>query len=94
MRGVCYDCGRAYGNEYGFPDLIVPDELWERISPTGDRGGLLCPSCICRRAYDAGINNGRAEFMSGPFCYDHIAQSKTLKTLDTVDAESRSVRPV
>ena len=29
-------------------DLIVEDELWEKIKPPGEskRGGLLCPLCI------------------------------------------------
>ena len=64
--GACYDCGRRYGDKYGFPDLVVPHEIWKQISPTGDEGGLLCPSCMCRRAYEAGIETW-AWFMSGPF---------------------------
>jgi len=63
----CYGCGRPYGDEYGFPDLVVPNEIWGQISPTHDEGGLLCPSCICKRAYDAGIINATAIFRSGPF---------------------------
>jgi len=62
----CYDCGREYGDEYGFPDLIIPDHAWKSISPTKDEGGLLCPSCICKRLFDAGINNIEGSFMSGP----------------------------
>lgn len=64
---ACYDCGRPYGDEYGFPDLVVPHEVWNNdISPTGDEGGLLCPSCMCKRAYDAGVQCV-AVFRSGPF---------------------------
>lgn len=51
---ACHDCGREYGAEYGFPDLVVPVDVWKKISPTGDEGGLLCPSCMCQCAYDAG----------------------------------------
>ncbi len=65
MRGCCFDCGRSYGNEYGFPDLIIPNGDWQHISPSGDSGGLLCPSCICRRLTDAGICT-TGEFRSGP----------------------------
>ncbi len=62
---ACYDCGRAYGDEFGFPDLVMPYEVWKQISPTGDEGGLLCPSCICRRLHAANIRTvGR--FRSGP----------------------------
>lgn len=62
----CYDCGRPYGDEFGFPDLLIPNHVWNRISPTGDDGGLLCPSCICARLYKAGVKSIPGAFMSGP----------------------------
>ena len=71
---ACEDCERPYGDEHGFPDLVVPHEVWERISPTRDSGGLLCPSCICRRAHDAGIANVSAAFRSGPFVNSRAEQ--------------------
>lgn len=61
----CHDCSRPYGDEHGFPDLIIPYDAWRRISPTGDDGGLLCPSCICKRLHAAGITCEGA-FVSGP----------------------------
>lgn len=61
----CYECGRDYGADTGFPDLIIEKEAWRAISQTGDDGGLLCPSCICRRLQEAGITTTGA-FMSGP----------------------------
>ncbi len=67
---VCYDCHRLYGDEYGFPDLVLPNGTWDAISPTGNEGGLLCPSCICKRLADRGIENVPAVFMSGPCCMD------------------------
>lgn len=67
MQGCCIDCGRKYGDEHGFPDLVVPAYAWMRLSPTGDEGGLLCPSCMCRRAHDAGLSEVEAIFTSGPF---------------------------
>lgn len=60
----CFDCERPYDNP-GFPDLVIPNEVWRQISPTGDDGGLLCPSCICARLERAGIRCEGA-FMSGP----------------------------
>ena len=63
----CHDCGRPYGDKHGFPDLVVSFDVWKRISPTGDEGGLLCPSCICKRVHDAGITSCAAGFKSGPF---------------------------
>ncbi len=42
----CNACGKTY-----CVDLVVPDELWERIKPDGKPvgAGLLCPSCIGTR---------------------------------------------
>ncbi len=68
MQAVCFDCERPYGDEHGFCDLVVPNDVWETISPTKDSHGLLCPSCMVRRAYAAGVNNVQASFNSGPFC--------------------------
>lgn len=73
LPAVCHDCGRPYGDEHGFPDLLVPDDVWLRISPHGGIGGLLCPSCICKRVYDAGLDRVEARFTSGPLAeiYEH-----------------------
>lgn len=66
----CNDCGRPYGDEYGFPDLVVPDEVWDQIHERSP-GGLLCPSCMCFRAHKLGLENVSSSFKSGPFCrYD------------------------
>ena len=46
VGACCFDCLRAYGT---FPDLIVSNDLWNIISPTGDEGGILCPSCLLSR---------------------------------------------
>lgn len=62
---ACQDCKRPYGSENGFPDLIIPFWAWKEISPSGDDGGLLCPSCICKRLHDKAIRCEGA-FMSGP----------------------------
>lgn len=69
MQGCCYDCGRRYGDAYGFPDLIIPNDVWLEISPLGDEGGLLCPSCICRRLYLKNIKTS-GKFTSGPLCQE------------------------
>lgn len=43
----CYDCRMKYSE---FPDMIIPDDLWELINPTYHEGaGLLCPTCIANR---------------------------------------------
>ena len=65
-QGVCYDCGRKYGGEFGFPDLLIPNWVWKEIGPTGGQGGLLCPSCIIRRCVLQGIEC-EARWASGPF---------------------------
>lgn len=71
----CYDCGRQYGNEYGFCDLIVPNEIWLQISPTGNEGGLLCPSCIVRRCTQLDIEC-KAKFTSGPFSENTVSHGE------------------
>ena len=46
-KGRCYDCRLKY-NE--FPDMIIPNDLWELINPTEHKGaGILCPTCIANR---------------------------------------------
>ncbi len=62
----CYDCGRAYGNEHGFPDLLVQKDVWNKIGPTGHEGGLLCPSCMIHRIVNLGLTDVAACFVSGP----------------------------
>lgn len=62
----CNDCGRPYGDEHGFPDLMISNKIWEQISPTGDGGGLLCPSCMCKRLYLSGFRDVMGAFLSGP----------------------------
>lgn len=49
MPCICQGCHRPY-----YVDLMVPDDLWERIKPEGKPpgGGLLCPSCIGWRIED------------------------------------------
>ena len=67
MKPECYDCGLDY-NDSGFADLVVPHDVWNNaISPTGDEGGLLCPTCMVRAAVRSGLNEVRAVFRSGPF---------------------------
>lgn len=65
-HGACFQCGRRYGDEYGFPDLMIGDKAWEQIMPERpEGGGLLCPSCICYRLHEAGIKT-IGYFASGP----------------------------
>lgn len=63
-KTTCEDCDRPYTSG-GFPDLIIPYAAWREISTNGDDSGLLCPSCICQRLSDKGIQCEGA-FMSGP----------------------------
>lgn len=53
----CYDCGLEYDSA-SWIEAIVPNEIWEIISPTYHKGaGLLCISCIARRCVEAGLND-------------------------------------
>jgi len=51
--GGCYDCGLDY-QDPGWIEAIVPDKIWNEISPTGDQAGLLCITCISRRLVEKG----------------------------------------
>ena len=64
LPAVCFDCGREYGEEHGFPDLVIPDWAWQQVAPV-DGDGLLCPSCLCARLHHAGIQCPGV-FRSGP----------------------------
>lgn len=64
IGACCYDCRRAYGT---FPDLILPKSVWFIIGPTGDEGGILCPSCICERMDRHGMCSVPYYWGSGPF---------------------------
>ena len=79
----CDDCKRPYGDEYGFPDLVIPDDVWQRISSTSSEGGLLCPSCICKRLHDAQINCS-SRFTSGP-----LAKPTRAKVMPLLNMQSR-----
>lgn len=65
----CLDCGAEYGGPR-FPDLVLPHDVWAKISPNGDEGGLLCPCCINARLAAAGISNVFGRFVSGPLAID------------------------
>ncbi len=46
MSCTCQGCGKQY-----YVDLIVPDNVWEKIKPDGkaDGAGLLCGACIMNK---------------------------------------------
>lgn len=45
---VCEDCGLPYA-EFGL-DTTVPNSQWHDIHPENDGGGVLCASCMVKRA--------------------------------------------
>jgi len=49
----CYECGLDY-QDPGWIEAIIPDKIWNEISPTGDQAGLLCITCISRRLVKKG----------------------------------------
>lgn len=46
MSCLCQSCGDKYK-----VDIVIPDELWEKINPEGkaEGAGLLCGVCIFKR---------------------------------------------
>lgn len=64
----CYDCGLPYGSD-AWADFVIPDSAWLQISPTDQGGGVLCVSCMIKRAVAVGLEV-KGSFTSGPFA-DH-----------------------
>lgn len=79
----CEDCQRPY-DDGGFPDFIIPYEAWRQISTTGDDGGLLCPSCICKRLHSKGIRCTGA-FMSGPIISVSQEMMMALRRIENIE---------
>jgi len=54
---ACYDCRLPYpeGN-----DCVIDNEIWDRISPTGGEGGILCANCMIGRLHFLDIYNVEA----------------------------------
>ena len=52
----CHDCGLCYGDD-GWIECMVPDDVWRAIGYTGDASGILCMTCIARRAKRAGLRD-------------------------------------
>jgi len=52
----CYDCGLEYGGD-AWIEAVIPDKVWEVISPSHNQGGILCISCIARRLTEYGFKN-------------------------------------
>lgn len=50
----CYDCGLRYGDD-GWIECMVPNDVWLKIGHTGDLSGILCITCIARRAKRLGL---------------------------------------
>lgn len=41
---LCQGCGKRYK-----VDLMIPDEVWEKIYPNKNGGGMLCGVCIMKK---------------------------------------------
>ncbi|MFA5458046.1 MAG: hypothetical protein WC261_10490 [Synergistaceae bacterium] len=52
----CYDCGFDY-EDPGWIEAIIPDQIWNEISPTKDQGGILCILCISKRLAEKGYKD-------------------------------------
>ena len=53
---TCYDCCIEYGGP-GWIEAIIPNKVWEKISPSENMGGILCVNCISRRLAEKGYEN-------------------------------------
>lgn len=86
MGASCYDCGLEYGGS-AWSDVVVLPDIWRKISPTGDEGGLLCFNCMCDRLSHLGLGGVAMQITSGPF------SANTTNDKEQVMAEQSSSRP-
>lgn len=52
----CYDCGKPYGED-DWIEAVIPNKIWDEISPYKNQGGILCISCIAKRLKKAGYKD-------------------------------------
>lgn len=65
----CHDCGCAY-DAPEWVEAVVPHETWDKISPTGGHAGLLCVTCMAKRAAKLGLTDIPTKVWSGPFVFE------------------------
>jgi len=78
---ACYDCGLGYGAP-GWMDTHVPNDVWQKISPTGHEGGILCISCMARRCEALGLRDVSLMITSGPFARQRRTEPPRAHTED------------
>ena len=78
---TCYDCGLLYSGP-AWCDVVLSDEDWPSISPTGDLGGVLCFNCIARRLTVAGREGVPMQVTSGPFARTNNGGRRDWRTAD------------
>jgi hypothetical protein len=61
----CYQCRLPYEGDH-WVEAVVPHHVWERISPTGDSGGILCVSCMALRLTELGLRPTLTLITAGP----------------------------
>lgn len=65
MSARCHGCGLDYTSP-AWADVVIPDEIWRRISPDGEGNGVLCFNCMNRRLVRKGLDNVPCSIKSGP----------------------------
>lgn len=63
---TCRGCGFRYGED-GWIEAVIPDDIWVRISPTGDEGGILCIVCMGAALDAIGLSDVPVKLTAGPF---------------------------
>ena len=79
---ACYECGLVYGSP-GWCDVVIPDEDWLAISPTGHGGGVLCFTCMARRLTVGGREGVPMAVTSGPFTHHPTPRVSTVDREDS-----------
>lgn len=62
---ACEDCGVLYASP-SWVEAVIPNELWNKISPRGNGGGILCINCIAARCVARGLSGVPVMLTAGP----------------------------
>jgi hypothetical protein len=62
----CYQCRLPYGGDH-WVEAVVEHDVWAKISPTGNEGGILCINCMANRLHRLGIYDVPVKLTAGPF---------------------------
>lgn len=78
---ACYQCELPYSGEH-WVEAVVADDVWQRISPSGNSGGILCVNCMAGRLHHLGLAEVEVKLTAGPFRDSHSQLERVTEALE------------